>query len=175
MAVKKEKLELTYEALVFKIFMDSSESSFYGKEIFITSGLAGKKDIFMQLLGNVGGYARLNDFDKDIDVVIFTDSMVRRYKDGDKDTFIQSLEDLINASNTPYRKLRFTTEERVLDYMKTRANGRIRQNKKDLNAKDNSEDLNSRINNSIDRDELMLDMLKRYSESAKELQQQSLF
>lgn len=75
MAVKKEQLNLTYDALAFKVFMDSGETYFYGKEIYIVSGLAGNKDIFMQLLGNVGGYARLNDFDKDIDVVIFSDSV----------------------------------------------------------------------------------------------------
>lgn len=175
MAVKKEQLNLTYDALAFKVFMDSGETYFYGKEIYITPGLAGNKDIFMQLLGNVGGYARLNDFDKDIDVVIFSDSVMSRFKEGDKDEFIQSLETLINGNNTPYRKLRFTTEERVIDYMKTRANGRIRQNKKDLKDESNAADLNQRILASIDRDELMLDMIKRYLESTKEPKQQELF
>lgn len=175
MAVKKEQLNLTYDTLAFKVFMDSGETYFYGKEIYITSGLAGNKDIFMQLLGNVGGYARLNDFDKDIDVVIFSDSVMSRFKEGDKDAFIQLLETLINGNNTPYRKLRFTTEERVIDYMKTRANGRIRQNKKDLNDKSNTADLNQRILASIDSDELMLDMVKRYLGSTKELKQQELF
>lgn len=175
MAVKKEQLNLTYDALAFKVFMDSGETSFYGKEIYIVPGLAGNKDIFMQLLGNVGGYARLNDFDKDIDVVIFPDSVMNRLKEGYKDEFIRTLEDLINNNNTPYRKLWFTTEERVIDFMKTRANGRIRQNKKDLKDKNNSEDLNQRILDSIDVDESMLDMIKRYLESTKEPRQQELF
>ena len=100
---------------------------------------------------------------------------MNRFKEGDKDAFIQLLETLINGNNTPYRKLRFTTEERVIDYMKTRANGRIRQNKKDLNDKSNTADLNQRILASIDRDNLMLDMVKRYLESAQEPKQQELF
>ena len=50
----KTMINLTYEALEFKIFMDSWDINFYGKEIFISAGLAGKKDIFMQMLGNVG-------------------------------------------------------------------------------------------------------------------------
>lgn len=171
MAVKGEPVSLTYDALYFKVFMDGGEPSFYGKEIFITSGLQGNKDIFMQLFGNLGGYARLNDFDKDIDIVVFSDSMMNRYKEGDKDSFIQELEILINGSNTPYRKLRFTTEERALDYMKTRANGRIRQNNKDLKDKENSAELNQRIYASVEKDELMLGMIKRY----KEPKQQELF
>lgn len=171
----KTVVNLTYEALEFKIFMDSLDINFYGKEIFISTGLAGKKDIFMQMLGNVGGYARMVDFDKDITIVIISDNMMQRFKEGDKDVFIQMIEDKINANNTPYRKLKFTTEERVLDYMDTRAKGRISQNKKDLKDKTNTEDLNERINASITRDEVMLDMIKRYKESTKIPQQQDLF
>lgn len=171
----KTMINLTYEALEFKIFMDSLDINFYGKEIFISTGLAGTKDIFMQMLGNVGGYARMVDFDKDITIVIISDEMMNRFKEGDKDQFIQMIEDKINANNTPYRKLKFTTEERVLDYMDTRARGRISQNKKDLKDKTNAADLNERINASIDRDELMLDMVKRYKESTKIPQQQDLF
>lgn len=171
----KTVVNLTYEALEFKIFMDSLDINFYGKEIFISTGLAGKKDIFMQMLGNVGGYARMVDFDKDITVVIISDNMMQRFKEGDKDVFIQMIEDKINANNTPYRKLKFTTEERVLDYMDTRAKGRISQNRKDLKDKTNTEDLNERINASITRDEVMLDMIKRYKESMKIPQQQDLF
>lgn len=171
----KTVVNLTYEALEFKIFMDSLDINFYGKEIFISTGLAGKKDIFMQMLGNVGGYARMVDFDKDITVVIISDNMMQRFKEGDKDVFIQMIEDKINANNTPYRKLKFTTEERVLDYMDSRAKGRISQNKKDLKDKTNTEDLNERINASITRDEVMLDMIKRYKESTKIPQQQDLF
>lgn len=171
----KTVVNLTYEALEFKIFMDSLDINFYGKEIFISTGLAGKKDIFMQMLGNVGGYARMVDFDKDITVVIISDNMMQRFKEGDKDVFIQMIEDKINTNNTPYRKLKFTTEERVLDYMDTRAKGRISQNKKDLKDKTNTEDLNERINASITRDEVMLDMIKRYKESTKIPQQQDLF
>lgn len=171
----KTTINLTYEALEFKIFMDSLDIKFYGKEIFISAGLAGKKDTFAQLLGNVGGYARMVDFDKDISVVILSDNMMKRFKEGDKDQFLQMIEDKINAANTPYRKLKFTTEERVLDYMNTRARGRMSQNKKDLKDKDNSKDLNTRIQESIDSDELMLDMVKRYKESTKVPQQQDLF
>ena len=49
------------------------------------------------------------------------------------------------------------------------------QNKKDLKDKKNSADLNERIQAAIDRDELMLDMVKRYKESTKIPQQQDLF
>ncbi len=175
MAAKKESVNLTYDALWFKIFMDSYDIKFYGREIFISSGLSGRRDLFMQMLGNVGGYARMNDFNKDIDVVVVSNYLMDKFKAGEKNEFFQLLEDAINGNNTPYRKLKFTTESLVLDYLKDRANGRIRQNQKDLKAKDNTENLNERIQSSISKDELMLSMIKKYKDSAKELQEQSLF
>lgn len=175
MATKKDKVNITYDALWFKIFMDSGDTYFYGKEIFISSGLAGNADRFAQLLGNVGGYARFNDFSKDIDVVILSDRLLSRFNDGDKDEFIQLLEDSINASNTPYRKLKFTTETIVLEYLGDRAKGRTRQNLKDLKDKTTSDELKVKINNSIEVDQLMLDQIKSYKDSAKEPQQQNLF
>ena len=175
MAVKKDKVNLTYDALWFKIFMDSVDIKYYGREIFIAPGLAGDKNVFMQLLGNLGAYAREKDFDKDISLVVIPDKMMKRYKDGDKDEFIQMLEDRINASNTPYRKLKFITEELALDVMKTRASSHYRQNQKDLNDKSNSSEMNKEIEEAIEEDNLMLDMIKRYKQSAKEPIQQRLF
>lgn len=171
MAAKKENVNLTYDALWFKIFMDSLDIKFYGKEIFISSGLAGNQSVFMQMLGNIGGYARTTDFDKDIDVVIISDKMLDDFKNGIKDNFIQMLEDKINGSNTPYRKLKFTTENLLLETLKTRANGRIRTNTKDLKDEKNTIELNALITQAIERDELMLSMIKRYRDSVKEVQQ----
>ena len=175
MATKKGSVNLTYDALWFKIFMDSYDIKYYGREIFISSGLAGRQDVFMQMLGNVGGYARMNDFNKDIDVVIVSNYLMDRFKNGEKNDFFQKLEDAINANNTPYRKLKFTTENLLLDYLKDRANGRIRQNQKDLKDKNNTVDLNERIEASIEKDQVMLDLIKKYKESTKEPQQQNLF
>ena len=155
--------------------MDSSEMKFYGKEIFIAPGLAGNIGIFMQLLGNLGGFARMNNFDKDISLVIIPDVMMRKYMEGEKDEFIQMLEDKINANNTPYRKLKFITEELALDMMYTRASGHLRQNNKDLKDDNNSLEMRDEIQESMKSDTLMLDMIKKYKQSAKEPKQQSLF
>lgn len=175
MAIKKENVNLTYDALWFKTFMDSGEMTFYNREIFISPGMAGRLDIFMQLLGNVGGYARTTNFDKDIDVVVVSDYLMKKFKNGEKDEFFQMLEDLINANANPYRKLKFVTESIVLDYLNTRANGQLRQNKKDLKDKDTTPTLKEAIMQGIDRDELMLGMIKKYKDSTKEPQQQNLF
>lgn len=175
MAIKKENVNLTYDALWLKTFMDSGEMTFYNREIFISPGMAGRLDIFMQLLGNVGGYARTTNFDKDIDVVVVSDYLMKKFKNGEKDEFFQMLEDLINANATPYRKLKFVTESIVLDYLNTRANGQLRQNKKDLKDKDTTPTLKEAIMQGIDRDELMLGMIKKYKDSTKEPQQQNLF
>ena len=42
MAIKKENVNLTYDALWFKTFMDSGELTFYNREIFISPGMAGR-------------------------------------------------------------------------------------------------------------------------------------
>lgn len=175
MAIKKDKVNLTYDALWFKIFMDSGEMTFYNREIFISPGMAGRLDIFMQLLGNVGGYARTTNFEKDINVVVFSDFLMDRYKNGEKDEFFQMLEDLINGSSTPYRKLRFTTEALVIDLLNNRATGQLKQNKKDYQDETNSAELKEKIAKGIERDELMLSMIKKYKDSTKQPQQQSLF
>lgn len=85
------------------------------------------------------------------------------------------LEDLINGSATPYRKLKFTTESIVLESLNTRASGQLRQNKKDLKDKNTTPQMIEAINQGIERDELMLGMIKKYKESTKEPQQQNLF
>lgn len=111
------------------------------------------------------------NFDKDLDVVVVSDYLMNKFKSGEKDEFFQMLEDLINASATPYRKLKFTTESIVLESLNTRASGQLRQNKKDLNDKNTTPQMIEAINQGIERDELMLGMIKKYKESAKEVQQ----
>lgn len=175
MSIKKDKVNITYEALWFKIFMDSNEQSMYEKEVFVTQGLSGNNDLFMQMIGNVGGYARQSDFDKDIDVVIFSDKMMSDFKGGYKDPFIQSLEDAINANNTPLRKLRFTTEELLLDYFKSRATSRLNQDKKDAKGKNNSSDLKQMLEECIEEDKVMLDILKKYGNSFSNPIQKEMF
>lgn len=158
-----------------KFLWTAMTSNFMGVKFLYPQVCLVDEIFFMQMLGNVGGYARTNDFNKDIDVVVVSNYLMDKFKAGEKDEFFQLLEDAINGNNTPYRKLKFTTESLLLDYLKDRANGRIRQNQKDLKAKDNTEDLNERIQSSISKDELMLSMIKKYKDSAKELQEQSLF
>lgn len=175
MSIKKEKVNITYDAIWLKIFMDSDELSMYGKEVFVTKDIGGDKNILLQMIGNVGGFARMDNFDKDIILVIFSDNILNRLKNGDKDPFIQQVEDLINGSNTPYRKLIFTSETLVLDYFKTRATGRLNQDKKDSKSRSNSPELNQILQDSIKEDKVMIDMLKKYSDSTNKGKQAEMF
>lgn len=45
MSIKKEKVNITYDAIWLKIFMDSDELSMYSKEVFVTKDIAGDKNI----------------------------------------------------------------------------------------------------------------------------------
>ena len=100
--------------------------------------------------------------------MVISDKMLSDFKSGIKDEFIQLVEDRINESNTAFRKLKFTTENLLLETLKTRANGRIKTNTKDLKDEKNTLELNALITQAIERDELMLSMIKRYRDSAKE-------
>lgn len=172
MAQKKNPVSITYDALWLKIFMDSNETNLYDKDVFITDGIIGNIDILSQLIGNVGGRARNDNFDKDINVVIFSDKMLLKYKDdGYKDTFIQEIENRINASNTPYRKMIFLSETIILDSFTDRAKGLLKMNKKDVNNKLITTEDKKFLQGAIERDENMLSMIKDY----KEPKQTSLF
>lgn len=175
MAIKKDKIILNYDTVWFKTFMDSYDVKFYNREVFVTNGLRGRSDIFMQMLGNIGAYARTVNFDKDVDVIVFSDYVIDDLKHGFQNDFIIDLEKRINASNTPYRKLKFTTEALLLDFLKTRATGSLRQNQKSLKEEKNSIELNISLEHAIERDEQMLHLLKIYKDSASEPKQIELF
>lgn len=51
MAIKKENVNLTYDALWFKTFMDSGEMTFYNREIFISSGYGWKAGYLHAVVG----------------------------------------------------------------------------------------------------------------------------
>lgn len=167
METTKKNVCITYDGLCLKIFMDSNETSMYGKEVFITNGMSGDVNILYQMIGNVGGYARNLDFDKDIDVIIFSDKIISDLRKNIKCSFIEHLEDFLNQKNTPYRKLRFISETNLLDYLNMRARSRLVQDKKDSNNKKISPDLKWMAVDSLEMDTNLLEMVKKYRASIK--------
>jgi len=164
MGYEDKPVNITYDALWLKSYVDSENIYVYDKDVFVAHGLFGRKDVFMQMIGNIGGRARSENFDKDISLVIISDDIMNRFRNGDKDAFVVDLESRINMSNTPYRKLTFTTEALFLKYLKTRATTKLRINRQDFKDKTNTEEDNGVIKNAIERDELMICLLKKYKE-----------
>lgn len=112
---------INFDSVALKCFMDSGEMNFYGKKVCITPSISGDENILKQMFGNLGAYPEVGHFNKDVDWIIFSDKVIEDLKNEVKNDFIELLKEGLNKSNTPYRKLKFASEELLLDYMTKRA------------------------------------------------------
>ncbi len=122
--MKKELVKITPEGLQLLTVLTNSSMfegrGFYGKEIFFTKGFEGKTMYLEQSLGNIGAFARVKDMDKDIDIVIIGNEIIQDanselYKD-----FVNEFEPLLNQNNSPYRRVKFITENHLIWYLERR-------------------------------------------------------
>ncbi len=118
---KKESVKITSEGLNLLTIMNYSSidelNGFYGKEVFFTSSFEGNTDYLFQALGNLGAFARNKDLDKDIDVVIISNKIIENVEDN----FIVDLENRLNQNSSPYRRLKFISENHLIWYLENRA------------------------------------------------------
>jgi len=121
---KKETIKLTPEGLQLVTVLDYSSigemNGFYQKEVFFTDGFKGNKSLLYQALGNLGAFARDYDFDKEISLVIISTSIIENFINGSPHTFIDELEEKLNQNSSPYRRMKFITEEHLIWYIENR-------------------------------------------------------
>ena len=126
MALKKENVIITPEGLQLVTVLNYSSiediNGFYGKEVFFTEGFDGELLYLFQALGNLGANARAKDFDKDIDVMIISNNIMNNMYSDLAYNFRMNLEDKLNQNNSPYRRLKFISEEHLINYILRRAN-----------------------------------------------------
>jgi len=150
---KKEFVKITSDGLNLVTVLNYSNiadgSGFYGKEIFLTDGFKGDTQYLFQSFGNVGAHPRSRDLDKDISFIIISDKFIDLFESGTQVEFITDLENRLNQNNSPYRRMKFISEEQVVWYFENRA----------------------KANN----DEILDDLIKKYKSSRKESIQQNLF
>jgi hypothetical protein len=150
---KKETVKLTPEGLQLTTALHYSSiaemNGFYGKEVFFTTGFKGNKSYLYQSLGNLGAYARDYDFDKDISLVIISNDIIENYNNGSSHPFIPELEKKLNQNSSPYRRMKFISEDQLIWYIENR----IKQT----------------------NDEQLAELIKKYKDSKKEVRMDSLF
>ncbi|MEA4967713.1 MAG: hypothetical protein VB048_06315 [Bacteroidaceae bacterium] len=150
---KKEYIKITPEGLnMLTIFTYSNlaeMNGFYGKDVFFTEKFAGDVQYLYQALGNLGAYVREKDFDKDIEVVVISNHIIESVYSESHLKFISEFEDRLNQNNSPYRRVKFISENHLIWY------------------------LENRIKNT--NDDLLDELVKKYKKSCKGEIQQNLF
>ncbi|NDV46187.1 hypothetical protein D0T49_03915 [Paludibacter sp. 221] len=146
---KKEYIKITPEGLNLLTILNYGSieemNGFYGKEVFLTEGFSGNTDYLFQALGNLGAFARKKDLDKDISVIIIGNDIIDNFNN----SFIQDIEDKLNQNSSPYRRMKYISENHLIWY------------------------LENRIKNT--NDDLLDDLIKKYKVSKKQIQQGNLF
>lgn len=121
---KKETVKLTPEGLRLVTMLDYSSiaemNGFSQKEVFFSDGFKGNKSLLYQCLGNLGAYARDYDFDKDISLTIISNSILEDYYNGITHPFIIELEEKLNQNNSPFRRLKYISEDHLIWYIENR-------------------------------------------------------
>ena len=121
---KKEYVKLTPEGLRLVTVLDSSSiaeiNGFYQNEVFFTEGFKDSVHMLFQCLGNFGAFAHQNKLDKDVAIVIISNSLLDSFDSGLRPEFIQNLEDKLNQNNSPFRRLRILSEDQLITYIENR-------------------------------------------------------
>lgn len=119
----KEKIRLNEEYVIRDIAFllnDAPMNYFYGKDVFLTSGVSDSKPILFQILGNLGAYANDYELDSSINVLVISELCYSQLKDGVKDNILTAVESKLNAKGQTFKDLLIISENSVIDFVKRR-------------------------------------------------------
>jgi hypothetical protein len=119
----KEKIVITEEYLIKdnSYLLESAPLNyFYGKDVFITTGLGKNKSILFQMIGNLGAFANDYELDNSISVFVLSDSLHDQMKHGFKDEVLVLLESKLNSKGQSFIDLLIITESSLIDFVKKR-------------------------------------------------------
>ncbi|MDR1182684.1 MAG: hypothetical protein LBL13_11960 [Bacteroidales bacterium] len=122
--MKKQNVKLTKEGLNLVTVLCYSNigemSGLYDKEVFFTKSFCGDIKYLHQLTGNLGGHPRNENLNEEIDYVILSNAILDAFDLNNLDVFFVELEDKLNRNNSPYRKIKFISEEQLIQYFENR-------------------------------------------------------
>lgn len=150
---KKELIEITPEGLNLLTVLNYSYlpemNGFYGKEVYFTAGFNGDTQYLFQALGNLGSFARNKDIESDIAIVIISNSIIDSSDKALFESFKLEFESKLNQNNSPYRKMKFISENHLIWYVENRVK--------------------------ITEDTQLDELIRKYKKSNKIIVQQNLF
>jgi hypothetical protein len=122
--MKRQNVKLTKDGLnlVTVLFYNNinERGGLYNKEVFLTKGFSGDTRYLFQLIGNLGGHPRNEDLNEDVNYVILSNDMLNTFDLDKSDDFFIELEEKLNQNNSPYRKMKFISEEQLIQYFENR-------------------------------------------------------
>lgn len=122
---KKEYVKLTPEGLRLLTIMHNNViaegGGFYQKEVFFTEGFKSGLHYLFQALGNLGAYARNSLLDKDVSYIIISNKLLDEFDKGKSSETISYLESLLNEDSSPYRRVKFISENHLVWYLELRS------------------------------------------------------
>lgn len=119
-----QKIKITPEGLNLMISISNAgyTDGFYGKEVYFTDGFTGDTQYLFQALGNMGAYARRNNLDNEVSIVIVANKILTEPYEEVYNAFVEQFTDLFNQKNTPFLRLIFLSEENLISFIMNRAN-----------------------------------------------------
>jgi hypothetical protein len=119
--MKKQKVKLTKEGLELVTALCYSTigemSGFYDKEVFFTEGFKGDVKYLYQLTGNLGGHPRYENLNEEVNCIILSNKILDTF---DSNAFFVDLENKLNQNNSPYRRIKFISEDQLIQYFENR-------------------------------------------------------
>lgn len=116
--VKKE-LDFTYEHYIHHRYpMSGPVNPIARKEIYIGEGLAGNKDLFCQITGNLG---TSGDYTlcPETRICVLSDATLEKLKNGEKDNTVTRIQEYYNKNKSITFELSFLSESDVLEFCKS--------------------------------------------------------
>lgn len=89
------------------------------KEIYIGKGLAGNKDPFCQITGNLGATGDYT-ISQDTNICILSDNTIRKLQQGEKDETILHIQNYYNSNKAITFELSFLSESDILEFCRSR-------------------------------------------------------
>ena len=119
-----EKIKITPEGLNLMISVSNAGYSdgFYGKEVYFTDGFTGDTQYLFQALGNMGAYARSNNLDNEVSIIIVANKILTEPYEVIYNAFVEQFTNLFNQKNTPFLRFIFMSEDNLISRIMNRAN-----------------------------------------------------
>lgn len=116
----KKNLDFTYEHFVqHRVVFEGGNNILARKELYLGGGLAGDRDCFAQITGNLGACGDYAIY-PETNLCVLSDSTLQKLQLGEKDETIRYIQDYYNGGRSTTFELSFISEGDILRFVKER-------------------------------------------------------